>query len=51
MSGVWIRTRKTSPTGRNKGKPRHSVWFRTAGRGAPVLYAGTFETLREAGKP
>ncbi len=27
MSGVWIRTRKTSPTGRNKGKPRHSVLF------------------------
>jgi integrase len=42
VASVWIRTRPT------KGGRRHRVEYRLGGREFPILYGGTFSTLREA---
>ena len=43
MASVWLTTRTT-----NSGGKRYRVEFRLGGREAPILYAGSFQTLREA---
>jgi integrase len=45
MASVWIRTRTTT-----KGAKRYRVEYQPGGREAKVEYAGTFATLRLAGK-
>jgi integrase len=43
MASVWIKRRKT-----RDGSTRYRVEYRAAGREAPIRYAGTFGTRREA---
>jgi integrase len=43
MASAWITTRTTAG-----GDKRYRVEFRLGGREAPILYAGSFKTLREA---
>jgi integrase len=43
MASVWLTTRTTG-----SGAKRYRVEFRLGGREAPILYAGSFKTLREA---